>query len=847
MDSTVQGKNILLFSDGTGNSSGKLFKTNVWRTYEALDLGINQSGKCVQIAYYDNGVGTSKFKPLAWLGGIFGFGLQRNVRALYQFACRNYEAGDRIYCFGFSRGAFTIRLVAALLATRGIVEYSNESELNMRTRDVVRDFQKDNEPNLVPYVARFNRAVFSALIAIKRAFLDPHFVSKTEFGGKKIAFLGVWDTVSAYGGPSAEVTRAIDNFIYPLSMTDQRLSAEVEIARHALSLDDERDSFHPLLWDEYDWHRKARLAHANDPAKQAEFEGRMRQVWFAGVHSDVGGGYPDESLSYVSLAWMMNEAKKCGARFLPEFESRIRDVSNSLGPIHNSRSGLASYYRYQPRRIEGFFHKAKIGREAYEQTRSYRDPVQGERPYPPEGFLLSCKVHESVAARIIKGTDDYAPIVLPPEFEFVPFNIDAAVEGDPPVDPAQAELMKQKQADWKHRLEQLTGDHAHWEEQREDLYDTVWWRRFVYFSTVIVTAALVLLPLYSERFMRPSTTDGQWVFGRLTSWSKVVPGFLQPWVGAFQTSPEVFLALLALAIAGGVTGLILERAIHSRMHHLWKQRLFDDPFEKPKKSWVQSLRLSWSYQRTVQDLKWYTLPILVGLAMLAAILYVVWALGTQIYISAIDTKLCQRQSPDGNPYTLPTDTNRTGPAAFHAQDLCNWTGVQVQAGQPYAIELAVPTTGTGSAAHADWRDGSVEGNPNGIAARQIGIWGFIGAPLRRLVDAQYMQVLLEIRPKNRDEHRHAVIVSKLNFTSVNKQPRCWIYRADFIAEQPGELFLFANDAIAWWDRTFYYQHPRYANHGDARVYVHELHALGAEPDRSAALERDPCRLDEKQR
>lgn len=824
MDSSAQGKNILLFSDGTGNSSGKLFKTNVWRAYEAVDLGINTTGDPVQIAYYDNGVGTSKFKPLAWLGGIFGFGLQRNVRALYQFACRNYGPGDRIYCFGFSRGAYTIRLVAALLATRGIVEYSSESELGMRTRDVVRDFQKDNEPNLIPYLARFNRAVLSMLIAIKRAVLNPHYVSKTKFGGKKIAFLGVWDTVSAYGGPSAEITRAIDNFIYPLSMTDQRLSTEVEIARHALSIDDERDAFHPLLWDEYDWRRKG--PHPDDPTKQADFESRMQQVWFAGVHSDVGGGYPDESLSYVSLAWMMSEATKQGVRFLPEFETRIREMSNSLGPIHNSRNGLASYYRYQPRRIESFFHEAAIAKEVFEETRSYRDPVQGERLYPPKGFLLSCKVHQSVAARVRHGTDDYAPIVLPPEFEFVPFNFDSGSGGNPPVD--------------ARTLQALTEECAHWEQQREHLYNKVWWRRIAYFSTVLVTAALVLLPLYSQRFMRPSTTDGQWVFGRLTSWGKIIPGFLQPWMEAFQTSPLVFLGLLVLAIAGSTAGVILERTIRSRMRHLWNQRLSHDQFEEPNANWIEGLRLSRPYQRIVQGAKWYALPIIVGLMMLAAILYLVWAVGTQIYISKIDTKLCTR-SGDGNPYTLPTETHR--PAAFHAQNLCNATGIQVQEGQPYSVELAIPANGTGKKSRADWRDGSVEGDPNGIAARQIGIWGFIGAPLRRLVDARYMQVLYEIRPKDRDEHRHSVIVSRLNFTSVNKEnPRCWIYRADFISKQPGELFLFANDAILWGNRNFFYQDQRYGNHGDARIYVQELHSLRSAPTESAARKRDPCML-----
>ena len=109
-------KNILLFSDGTGNSAAKLFKTNVWRLYQAVDTRTSPaSGQPLQIACYDDGVGTSSFKPLALLGGAFGVGLKRNVLELYEFVCRSYEPGDRIYAFGFSRGAFTIRVLARII------------------------------------------------------------------------------------------------------------------------------------------------------------------------------------------------------------------------------------------------------------------------------------------------------------------------------------------------------------------------------------------------------------------------------------------------------------------------------------------------------------------------------------------------------------------------------------------------------------------------------------------------------------------------------------------------------------------------------------------------------------
>lgn len=139
-------KTLVLFSDGTGNSSGKLFKTNVWRMYEAVDLGPSPAGVRDQIAYYDNGVGTSGFRPLAWFGGIFGYGLKRNVLTIYRYACRNYSDGDRLYAFGFSRGAFTIRLVVALICSQGLVRSDDEGELLRKSADAYRAFRRDFLP-----------------------------------------------------------------------------------------------------------------------------------------------------------------------------------------------------------------------------------------------------------------------------------------------------------------------------------------------------------------------------------------------------------------------------------------------------------------------------------------------------------------------------------------------------------------------------------------------------------------------------------------------------------------------------------------------------------------------------
>src|SRR5215472_9971386 len=113
-------KKIIVLSDGTGNAASSIWRTNVWRVFEALDLSEDD-----QVAKYDDGVGSSSFIPLALLGGAFGWGLKRNVIDLYKFVCRNYVADAQIYAFGFSRGAFTVRVLTAFILHEGLVPYTS--------------------------------------------------------------------------------------------------------------------------------------------------------------------------------------------------------------------------------------------------------------------------------------------------------------------------------------------------------------------------------------------------------------------------------------------------------------------------------------------------------------------------------------------------------------------------------------------------------------------------------------------------------------------------------------------------------------------------------------------------
>src|SRR5262245_9596686 len=253
-------RSLVVLSDGTGNSAAKLFRTNVWRIYEALDLNCND-----QVALYDDGVGTASFKPLAVLGGAFGYGLKRNVLDLYTFLCRNYKVAgdyhydpgnpsaddpakhDRIFAFGFSRGAFTARVVASLVANEGLIHRAEtDAELNRLARWAYRSYRAKRYRNQIG--VRFLRRIRDLLLGLLER-------GKPAYDQKKnrnvpIDFLGVFDTVAAYGLPIDELTRGWDRWVWPMTPRDSALPTRVKAARHAVAIDDARQTFFPLLWDE---------------------------------------------------------------------------------------------------------------------------------------------------------------------------------------------------------------------------------------------------------------------------------------------------------------------------------------------------------------------------------------------------------------------------------------------------------------------------------------------------------------------------------------------------------------------------------------------------------------------
>lgn len=793
----AQPKTIVLFSDGTGNSSGKLFKTNVWRMYEALDLGPATAGKREQIAFYDDGVGTSGIGIWAMITGVFGYGLKRNVLDIYRYACRNYRPeegqapgpnpdgkGDQLYGFGFSRGGFTMRIAAALIADQGLVVAGDEAELERRTFDAYRAFRSCFLPGKLKWPIKAMRAVRDAMIGSWRQIVGRSAYDARQNYHPVIRFLGIWDTVSAYGGPILELTRAIDDWVFPLSMPDYELNKSVRDARHALALDDRRDAFHPLLWDEV--HEK-KLIEGGEVAND-----RLQQVWFAGMHADVGGGYPDESLSYVSLLWILEEAEKADLRTVKVITDRHRALASSFGPIHDSRAGPGAYYRYQPRRIGAWLDPPEA------HTTILRDPAMRHSSGQPRGLLRSVKVHESVVARIAGGTDGYAPITLPADFDIVPPQSDGETapqaDSTTPVVPDAPQLYhRMVSGDIRAKLRDPETVRLR-AKAGERIWDAVLRRRLIYFATLAVTVWLVLLPFSrgSWTLTRNLCSDDRCVLPWIIDQTKYfVPKFAERWIDAYANKPMTFLILVGLLLFLLWFGAKSEMRLQDRSLSIWKAALGKGDWPAPPKGWfsrvtwagLRAVRTSTAYQLLLRVMKWNILPTAIGLTMLLALLYGTAVAVTQIRLAWKEPRrhFCQGGALE-RPIGKPGIQGR-----FDISEICTGLGGGVLKGQTYQVTLSGLRGGDDKP--GPWTDDGISATPQGLHARDLGVAGRLGAPFRRVVSARYLQPLVEIRGVRSTRWRPAVDIHELKLKPVGQDA----YSGTFTAKRSGDLHLFVND------------------------------------------------------
>jgi len=374
--------NIILCSDGTGNSGGKDNGTNVWRLYQAVDL----TGRD-QIVFHDDGVGTHEHKILKTIGGAFGWGLSQNIKDLYTSLVRVYNEGDEIFLFGFSRGAYTARALAGLITNFGVLDryqYRTPGELNKavdRLFDAYRKLPKHDDPEKS---AALNIEEFRKWCCDEWSDQEwDELKNSSEYSVTKreIRFLGVWDTVDAIGVPFDELREWFGPKVLGKRSYDHDLNPRILNVAHAIAIDDQRKTFHPVMFSE----------------GLAGPEQVVDQVWFTGMHSNIGGGYPKDSLSLNTLVWMIDRAIAASVKgkgpvlsFIEGEIDRYRDTANSHGMMYDSRTGVKAFYRYRPRDIEKFCKTAcKDGR-----------PV----------------IHESVFERIADRTAGYAPANIPANY-----------------------------------------------------------------------------------------------------------------------------------------------------------------------------------------------------------------------------------------------------------------------------------------------------------------------------------------------------------------------------------------------------------------------------------------------
>ena len=730
-------KSIALFSDGTGNSAAKLFRTNVWRVYDALD----RTGPD-QIAYYDDGVGTSPFKPFAILGGAFGVGLKRNVQHIYAFLCRNYAPGDRICAFGFSRGAFTIRVLIGFVHDQGLVSAGTERELWAGIEERWRAHRAKARARVT---RRLPGAGATASVAA-----NPDV---------KFDFVGLWDTVSAYGMPIDELTRAWDQYVWPLSMNDRVPSASIGKAFHALALDDERNTFHPLLWTEGgdDAVRNARSRHLDDE--------RISQVWFAGVHSNVGGGYPDDLLSHVSLHWIMAEASK-HLRFRAGELARVRATATAFGRLYDSRKGLGGYYRYNPRKI------AKLIADDYHG-------VSIERP----------KIHASVFERVRAGDDRYAPIVLPARYAVVSADGAIASADDRVAVPAPTLVESPSQSRARATLQ-------------ERVWDAVWARRVVYFATLASSAFLALFPAIFK-----AGIDGACLSAYFCALSKpiraiavVLPAFVSAWTDAVASHPGWF----ALGVAGLAILLLTSARLATRikdgMRLIWTPILnapmASVPEAAPPASFVYRLRTQAWYQALFRGLTRYALPGLFAIGLYASAVAA---------LSRIEYNVASALGIGCAPSAVRQPVASVASFAFASAAPCAASGYELQAGARYRIWIEIDP-GT------RWSDAGIDTDLAGFAAEGKGWLMHAGVPFRRWTTRPWFNPIARVGARGNDEYPLAPAVP---FAANERKDRLY---SELTARRDGELFVFVNDAIFVWPWLHMYGN----NHGQATVTVQRI-------------------------
>jgi len=282
-----QHKRLAVFLDGTLNSVDT--NTNVWRM-RALTAAKSADGKA-QLVYYEIGVN-------GFLGGVFGQGLDENIRLAYEWLVENYNDGDEIFVFGFSRGAFTARGLAGLIAIDGILKAGSP----IGVTELFDRYKKGNEESI------WKLKDIEASGDTRKLTEQERWLLKYS-QPVNVKVIGVWDTVGSVGVAAGNIP-GISRSQFDYLQTGLRI--HILNGYHALAIDEHRNDFAPTLWDVR--HPKDRNAVIAKPRTLTSVE----QRWFVGAHANVGGGYQTDLLPQASLRWMMKKAESQGLSFRSE-------------------------------------------------------------------------------------------------------------------------------------------------------------------------------------------------------------------------------------------------------------------------------------------------------------------------------------------------------------------------------------------------------------------------------------------------------------------------------------------------------------------------------------------------
>jgi uncharacterized protein (DUF2235 family) len=380
-------KRIVVCCDGTWNADDtQTDETNVAILARSIHAS-QQTGGILQIVLYLRGVGTSGLKLESWIEGATGVGVDENIRSAYQFIAQNYVSGDEIYLFGFSRGAFTARSLVGLITACGILFRQSLSALP----DAWIYYRSPKPHSPAAFAQKYN----------VQSHIDP-----------AITFLGVWDTVGSLGIPGSVLAASNKE---KFAFHDTSPSPLVKRAVQALAIDEHRHDFTPTFWT------------GEAPAGVS-----IQQVWFAGAHADVGGGYKTRSLANIPLVWMAKQAEALGLSLdwtcLPNLSTL-----DAAAPSHDSSSGLFALDRYHPTIREIGMKKCavKFNESLYEALDENGKPVATINESIHRSVLSRYAGLASVCSDDDKGTcttSSYKPENLTPFFS------GGAFQGSPIVD-----------------------------------------------------------------------------------------------------------------------------------------------------------------------------------------------------------------------------------------------------------------------------------------------------------------------------------------------------------------------------------------------------------------------------